>query len=63
VSPEAMVYVGDHIRDIESGNAAGCFTVAVKYGYIEDHDNPERWGADLCVDSPQALCQWIRNQL
>ena len=63
VSPEAMVYVGDHIRDIESGNAAGCFTVAVKYGYIEDHDNPEHWGADLCVDSPQALCQWIRNQL
>jgi phosphoglycolate phosphatase-like HAD superfamily hydrolase len=35
----------------------------VKYGYIEDHDNPEQWGADLCVDSPQALCKWIRNQL
>ena len=63
VSPKAMVYIGDHIRDIESGNAAGCFTVAVKYGYIEDHDNAEHWGADLCVDSPQALCQWIRNQL
>ena len=63
VSPETMVYVGDHIRDIESGNAAGCFTGAVKYGYIEHHDNPEQWGADLCVDSPQALCQWIRNQL
>ena len=23
VSPEAMVYIGDHARDIESGNAAG----------------------------------------
>ena len=63
VAPEAMAYVGDHIRDIESGNAAGCFTIAVKYGYIEDHDNPEDWGADLCVESPEALCHWIRNHL
>ena len=26
VSPEQMVYVGDHLRDIQAGNAAGCFT-------------------------------------
>ena len=63
VSPEQMVYVGDHIRDIQAGNAAGCYTVAVKYGYIEDHDHPEEWGADLCVETPAALCKWIRTKL
>ena len=63
VAPDEMVYVGDHIRDIQAGNAAGCFTIAVKYGYIEDHDHPDQWGADLCVDTPQDLCQWIREQL
>ena len=63
VTPEQMVYVGDHIRDIQAGNAAGCFTVAVGYGYIEDHDNPKKWGADLYVETPSALCQWIRTHL
>ena len=50
VAPEAMAYVGDHIRDIESGNAAGCFTIAVKYGYIEDHST----SIDLLTTSLEA---------
>jgi phosphoglycolate phosphatase len=58
-----MVYVGDHVRDIQAGNAAGCFTIAVKYGYIEDHDEPEQWGADLCIETPEALSQWIQEQV
>lgn len=63
VPTEHMVYVGDHLRDIQAGNAAGCFTVAVGYGYIEDHDDPEAWGANLFVETPYALCNWIRSQL
>ena len=63
IAPECMVYVGDHLRDIQAGNAAGCFTIAVGYGYIEDHDDPRKWGADLYVETPSALCNWIRNQL
>ena len=63
VSPERTVYVGDHLRDIEAGNAAGCTTVAVKYGYIEDHDDPTNWGADVCLDTPSDLSTWIRSHL
>ena len=63
ISAEDMVYVGDHVRDIQAGNAAGCFTIAVKYGYIEDHDEPEQWGADLCIETPEALSQWIQEQV
>ena len=63
VSAEQMVYVGDHLRDIQAGNAAGCFTVAVGYGYIEDHDDPRTWGANLYVKTPSDLCTWIRNQI
>ena len=50
-----MVYVGDHIRDIESGNAAGCFTVAVKYGYIEDHESRALGSRRLCRFATSAL--------
>ena len=63
VKTEHMVYVGDHLRDIQAGNSAGCFTVAVGYGYIEDHDDPRTWGADLFVETPSALCHWIKDQL
>lgn len=63
VVPAQMVYVGDHLRDIQAGNAAGCFTIAVGYGYTEDHDDPRTWGADLYVNTPSDLCTWIRNQI
>lgn len=63
VPPNRTVYVGDHIRDIEAGNAAGCTTVAVKYGYIEDHDDPEQWGANVCLETPGDLANWIRERL
>jgi 2-phosphoglycolate phosphatase len=45
-SSAQAIYVGDHSRDIEAGRNAGMFTIAAAYGYIEDGDAAERWGAD-----------------
>ena len=47
VPSERMVYVGDAVRDIEAGRAAGMFTIAATYGYITAEDDPRSWEADL----------------
>lgn len=55
VEPQQTLFIGDDARDIESGRAAGCRTVAVTYGYIHPEDNPRNWGADVVVDHPSEL--------
>ena len=40
------VYVGDALRDIEAGRAAGMLTIGVQYGYIVDGDSAHDWAAD-----------------
>ncbi len=49
VSPEECVYVGDHIRDIQAGNAAQMLTVGIANGYVSAEDNPADWPADFIV--------------
>jgi phosphoglycolate phosphatase len=48
------VYVGDDLRDIEAGRAAGMRTIAAAWGYIDGED-PRAWGADLVLMTPHAL--------
>ena len=55
IEPQAVIFVGDDRRDIDSGRAAGTKTAAVRYGYIHPEDNPAHWGADLVVDHPLEL--------
>ncbi|TLD44487.1 MAG: N-acetylmuramic acid 6-phosphate phosphatase [Accumulibacter sp.] len=43
------LYVGDDVRDIQAGRAAGMATVAVRYGYLGDGEPIEAWGADHLV--------------
>lgn len=55
VSPVNTWYVGDHLRDIESGRNAGCKTIAAGWGYLSPDENLQGWQADLVVDTPQAM--------
>lgn len=48
--PGRCLYVGDDLRDIQAGRAAGMATVAVRYGYLGDGEPIEAWGADHVVD-------------
>jgi phosphoglycolate phosphatase len=59
VAPKRTVYVGDSIRDIDAGRAAGMFTVAARYGYVTADDNPESWLADVIVNDPQELTRLL----
>ena len=55
LDPASVLYIGDDLRDIESGRSAGTKTAAVTYGYIHPDDNPRHWGADVVVDHPSEL--------
>lgn len=61
VSPDNTLYVGDHLRDIESGNNAGNTTVAVSWGYIPEDQSPHDWNADHVIDSATDLIDLIRR--
>ncbi len=57
--PAQTVYVGDAERDIAAGRAAGTQTVIALFGYIDHHEQPERWGADHAVATPDDLTRWL----
>lgn len=56
IAPEQCWYVGDDLRDVEAGRAAGMLTVACTWGYCGTVD-PATWGADMLLDSPLALLE------
>lgn len=59
VRPIECVYVGDDVRDVQAGKAAGMATVAATYGYLGATDVKE-WGADVHIETPLALLQLLR---
>ena len=59
VDPASSIYVGDDIRDIVAGKAAGMRTVAAAWGYCGCEEPPEAWGADYLVKHPSELLEII----
>lgn len=59
IDPSKSVYVGDDIRDIVAGKAAGMQTIAAAYGYCGCDEPPEDWGADYLVRHPLELLEII----
>lgn len=51
-APEDCVYIGDDLRDIQAGQAAGMPTIAAAWGYCGDTP-PVTWQADLVCERPQ----------
>lgn len=58
IDPSRSIYVGDAERDIAAGRAAGMFTIAAAYGYIND-DNPLHWCADHIVSDTTELTHYL----
>lgn len=57
--PRDCVYVGDDLRDVQAGRAAGMSTVAVRWGYLGAGEPVEAWGADHIIDSPMDLLKLL----
>jgi phosphoglycolate phosphatase len=58
VAPEQCWYVGDDLRDIQAGQAAGMTTIAAGWGYCGAH-SPATWNANALAESPLHLRQLI----
>ena len=54
-APAQCLYLGDDIRDIEAGRAAGMATAVAAWGYLGDERPPAEWGAGAIVNSPADL--------
>ncbi|AGG88348.1 phosphoglycolate phosphatase [Rhodanobacter denitrificans] len=61
VAPAQSLFVGDDRRDVQAGAAAGLYTVAVSWGYLDGGD-PHTWGADAVLDHPAELAELLKLQ-
>jgi len=59
IAPAACVYVGDDLRDVEAGRAAGMATIVANYGYMGTGGDPARWPADGWIAQPLDLLEWL----
>ncbi|HEX6795199.1 MAG TPA: HAD-IA family hydrolase [Casimicrobiaceae bacterium] len=59
VAPEACVYVGDDLRDVTAGNAAGMATIVAEYGYLGEQGCADDWPATGWIARPLGLLDWL----
>lgn len=55
-------YIGDDLRDIQAGQAAGMTTIAAGWGYCGDKA-PATWQADALAESPKQLLALINEAI
>lgn len=58
VDPAHCVYVGDDPRDIVAGRAAGMYTVAAAWGYLDGAD-PADWQPDAIAVDAAGIEAWL----
>ncbi len=61
VFAESCIYIGDDLRDIEAGNAAGMRTLAASWGYHSPAHAIYEWPADAVVHHPSQIFDWIEK--
>jgi len=60
LAPGDCWYVGDDLRDIQAGRAAGMATIAAAWGYC-GHAEPTTWDADAIADTPLDVLALIQE--
>lgn len=58
--PADCLYVGDDLRDVQAGRAAGMATLVAAWGYLGQGEPIHAWGADAIVESPPGLLKWLQ---
>ena len=62
VAPEQVLFVGDDVRDIQAGRAAGTQTAAAFYGYGSHEMDDDFVAGSLRVHHPAELIELVRKQ-
>lgn len=60
IEPQACWYIGDDLRDIQAGRAAGMPTIAAAWGYC-GHNEPADWLADTIANHPLDLMTLLKR--
>jgi 2-phosphoglycolate phosphatase len=55
LAPSQCMYVGDDLRDVQAGHAAGMTTVVAAWGYLGIGEPIEAWGAEYIIRRPAEL--------
>ena len=55
LDPSQCIYVGDDLRDVQAGHAAGMATAVAAWGYLGVGEPIEAWGAEFIVQTPGEL--------
>ena len=61
VRPEECLYCGDTNTDMDTGKAAGMYTIGVTWGFRPRQELVEHH-ADKIVDTPQEILEIARNR-
>ena len=61
--PTETLFIGDHLRDIEAGRAAGCFTIAAAYGYLAPGETAASWQANAVAENSLELAEMISGMV
>jgi len=57
--PRRCIYVGDDLRDVQAGNAAGMPTIVAAYGYLGESGDCRGWPATGWIAAPGELLSWL----
>ena len=59
IDPADCLYVGDDLRDVQAGRAAGMSTVAVTWGYLGMGEPIDAWGAHHIADEAMDVLNFL----
>ncbi len=59
IEPEACLYIGDDLRDVQAARAAGMPVLAAGFGYLGDAGDPSGWGADAVIEKPTDILNFL----
>jgi len=59
VPPARCVYIGDDLRDVQAGVAAGMPTLVARWGYMGTGEPHDKWNATGGADRPLDVLDWL----
>jgi len=59
LAPASCLFIGDDLRDILAGRAAGTINLVARYGYLGAGEDPDQWGADGHLSKPADILDWL----
>jgi N-acetyl-D-muramate 6-phosphate phosphatase len=57
--PEQCIYIGDAARDIEAAVAAHMPSLVAMWGYLDQTDQPQTWGAKDLIQTPAQILDYL----